>query len=113
MDTPSATWHPAMMPLYNNDIKQTSEADSVQDEQTVPVDEHATENPIQDAPNHQVIEEGAKPQLPDHGAFLDQFNHDDNGEAAWDISATSPAAASQGEDGFARHAKAYTQWQYW
>ncbi|KAI2784610.1 Sec23-binding domain of Sec16-domain-containing protein [Daldinia loculata] len=98
MDAPSATWHPAKMPYTNNDNNQISELDSTQNQDVNADNEHAIEHSAQDMLNNEIIEEGAKPQQPSDGTFLDQFNHDDDGDNPWDLSGASHAATAQGDD---------------
>ncbi|KAI0380781.1 Sec23-binding domain of Sec16-domain-containing protein [Hypomontagnella monticulosa] len=97
MDTPSATWHPAKMPHYNEE-NHTSGLDSSRDHQVSSADEHAIEESSQNMSNTDIIDEESKPQAPSHGAFLDQFDNDDSGAAAWDLSGPSPASAVPDDD---------------
>ncbi|KAI1480216.1 Sec23-binding domain of Sec16-domain-containing protein [Daldinia eschscholtzii] len=99
MDAPSATWHPAMMPDTNNDNNQKPELDSTQDQEVNAHDEHAIEHSAQDMSNNEIIEQGSKPDHQNESAFLDQFNHDDAGDNAWDLSGHSPAAAATAQGG--------------
>lgn len=96
MDTPSATWHPAKMP-QSNEENHTSDLDSSQDQQTTGADEHAIQQSSQNMSNTEIIEDEYKPQAPSDGAFLNQFDNDDTGSAAWDLSGPSPASAAQGD----------------
>ncbi|KAI1469719.1 Sec23-binding domain of Sec16-domain-containing protein [Daldinia caldariorum] len=98
MDAPSATWHPAMMPHTNNDTNKIPERDETQNQEVNAHDEYANEHSAQDIPNNEVIEEGHKPDRQSDSAFLDQFNHDDAGDNAWDLSGHSPSATAQGAD---------------
>lgn len=111
MDTQSATWHPAKMPLSNNDSHQTHQThqtttpqlDEPQNQPVENVEEQATEDSSQNIPNTDMIEEGSQAQPMNDAAFLDQFDNDDAGTAAWDLSDPSPAPAQpapQGDETF-------------
>ncbi|KAI1801639.1 Sec23-binding domain of Sec16-domain-containing protein [Daldinia bambusicola] len=97
MDAPSATWHPALMPDSNNDTNKIPELGSTSNQEVNAHDEHAIEHSAQDMPNNEIIED-PKPEQQSDSAFLDQFNHDDAGDNAWDLSGHSPAATAQGAD---------------
>ncbi|KAI0169634.1 Sec23-binding domain of Sec16-domain-containing protein [Hypoxylon sp. FL1284] len=86
MDTPSATWHPAKMPLSNHDESESPESTQVQTPATV-------DDAIQSTPDTQTVEE-SQPQPSGDGAFLDQLG-DDGGDSAWDLSGPSPTSAAQ------------------
>ncbi|KAI2615899.1 Sec23-binding domain of Sec16-domain-containing protein [Hypoxylon sp. NC1633] len=92
MDTPSATWHPAMMPNYNGN-KQQPELDW-----TSNLEEQTIEHPTEDTPDDHVIDEEFQPHPQSHGAFLDQFDNHDSRDSAWDLSDPLPASAAQGDD---------------
>ncbi|KAI1084131.1 Sec23-binding domain of Sec16-domain-containing protein [Whalleya microplaca] len=77
-----ASWNPAMMPHYNPDT-QTSQLDGSRNPSA------PTEKPQQDASNGVIAE----------GAFLDQFNdNDDAGATAWGLEDPSTATVPQHED---------------
>ncbi|KAI1391454.1 Sec23-binding domain of Sec16-domain-containing protein [Hypoxylon trugodes] len=98
MDTPSATWHPAKMP-FSNHHNQTPELDIPNNQHATTVDEQTIEHSALDMSNNEIIEEETHPQYQqpsNEGAFLDQFNNDEEaGDAAWDLSAPSAAAQDQ------------------
>ncbi|KAI0883182.1 Sec23-binding domain of Sec16-domain-containing protein [Annulohypoxylon maeteangense] len=105
MDTQSATWHPAKMPLSNYDSHQTTttQLDEPRDQPVKAIEEHTTDHSNQNMPNTDIVEEGSPAQPMKDGAFLDQFDNDDAGAAAWDLSDPSPAPAQpapQGDDTF-------------
>ncbi|KAL7625390.1 vesicle coat component [Parahypoxylon ruwenzoriense] len=111
MDTPNATWHPALMPNTNDD-DHTPSIDPSQNQPAPNSNEKTTDHPLEDVSNSEVVveEEGggggeaSRPQNTDHGAFLDRFDDDDNDDARdapWDLSNPpdpSPALADQGDD---------------
>ncbi|OTB06111.1 hypothetical protein M426DRAFT_319187 [Hypoxylon sp. CI-4A] len=104
MDTPSATWHPAMMPDSNHHYQttQTSHPESQHSaaQETTATDEHATRHlDEEDMANNEIIEDSQHPQPSNDVAFLDQFN-EDGGDSAWDLSGSTPAPAAQDDDAF-------------
>ncbi|KAI1103253.1 Sec23-binding domain of Sec16-domain-containing protein [Jackrogersella minutella] len=99
MDTQSATWHPAKMPVTNDDINQAPELDSPRNEPATTVDEQTIDHTTQDMSNTDIIEASSQPQPSNDGAFLDQFDNDDAGDAAWDLSGPSHAPATQDDEG--------------
>ncbi|KAI1452688.1 Sec23-binding domain of Sec16-domain-containing protein [Annulohypoxylon moriforme] len=103
MDTQSATWHPAKMPFSNNDSHQTTttQLDEPRIQPVTAAEEQTTDYSSQNMPNTDIIEEGSHAQPMTDGAFLDQFDNDDAGTAAWDLSDPSHAPAQpapQGDD---------------
>ncbi|KAI2466506.1 Sec23-binding domain of Sec16-domain-containing protein [Annulohypoxylon bovei var. microspora] len=100
MDTQSATWHPAKLPVTNNDSHQTTTTQPFEprNQPVAAVEEQPTEYSNQDMPDTDRIEEGSHAQPMKDGAFLDQFDNDDAGTAAWDLSDPSSAPAPQGDD---------------
>ncbi|KAI1376478.1 Sec23-binding domain of Sec16-domain-containing protein [Hypoxylon crocopeplum] len=97
MDTPSATWHPAMMPDTLDDKQTSRKLESPPIQPAPTVDEQTVEPLIQsqDTSNTDIIDKVTHPHSSSDGAFLDQFDNDDGGDVAWDLSDPSTAPATQ------------------
>ncbi|KAI1337510.1 Sec23-binding domain of Sec16-domain-containing protein [Xylariaceae sp. FL0016] len=96
-DTPSASWHPAMMPNNNNDEDHIDPKVSQDDLSSQPLPSVTESSSLADNPQPEQVKsddvENPNPTSSE-STFLDQFNDDhDSGDAAWDVSEPVSAPA--------------------
>ncbi|KAF3023076.1 vesicle coat component [Neopestalotiopsis sp. 37M] len=97
-DTQSASWHPAMMPNFQEDSPAPRHYDNEpqvqQEPETEPPVEQAQLEPIPDTPSQTIPPEttSIEPQSANDGAFLDQFASEDPDAGGWDLDLEDPEA---------------------
>ncbi|KAI5867280.1 Sec23-binding domain of Sec16-domain-containing protein [Durotheca rogersii] len=106
MDTPNATWHPAMMPNTHRPKQQASDPDPSPNQPVLPSSEQSFEHPPKDVSDAEVPQHAPQPQDSSDGAFLGQFDGEEDaaGDVAWDLSNPSHPSSALAEQGGDDHA---------